>query len=475
MAFLCVALLLLPYFLALPLVGGSLNFDISEFTWALKNTLLQAFGSGILATFFGFLGAICLTSDGHLLRLLFLIPGILPTLFLIISFFSLTSHFPMGLPGIVIAHTFIFFGVIAVGLSEAMKERLGSYAEIGLILGIKKITFLSRIALPLLKKDLLHNFLFVFASSFSSFTIPLFFGGTTSSTLEILIYEKMRESSNWSYPLLLSLIQSFLLYFFLIWKKSSKQEEAQARKTHLPRLDLFRVPFLRFLFMTILGAFFFAYLRSIVLGFSDYSHFFSLLSELSSAIFSTLFIAIATGILCATFFLFLLYLLPHRRLENLLRGFIAPSSAVACFGFLIWGNNEGLALNLKIVTLLTLLFFPALYRMGFQSKFESLLRQTDVALILGASRPLIFRGVLLPQMASRIFLLSGIGATWAAGEFAITKVLAGNDFTLALQIRSLMTSYRIELAGALSFILILLCLFIFSIFYGASRVLYSKS
>jgi ABC-type spermidine/putrescine transport system permease subunit II len=130
MAFFFVALLCLPYLLALPLVGGPWSFDLGEFIWALKNSLLQALGSGIIATLMGFLGALALTSGGDLLRLLFLLPGILPTLFLIISLLALTPQFPMGLTGIIIAHSIVSFGVVAVSLAQTLREQLGRHAEV---------------------------------------------------------------------------------------------------------------------------------------------------------------------------------------------------------------------------------------------------------------------------------------------------------------------------------------------------------
>ena len=69
-----------------------------------------------------------------------------------------------------------------------------------------------------------------------------------------------------------------------------------------------------------------------------------------------------------------------------------------------------------------------------------------------------------------ICFLSGLGALWACGDFALSGMLLGDDMTLALQMKSLFTNYRLEQALVLLIPLVILSVIIFLIFQGLSYV-----
>jgi thiamine transport system permease protein len=153
---------------------------------------------------------------------------------------------------------------------------------------------------------------------------------------------------------------------------------------------------------------------------------------------------------------------PHY-LDTFLNGYIAPSTALTCFGLLVYFPADFYWSYIKIPLAFLLLSLPSLYRLGWGEKLKSLDPQIQIARSLGAGSFQILKKITWPQMKSHSRFMSGLVATWVCGDFAISRILSTRDFTLGLIVESLMTSYRLSLASLLSLLLILasgLCFFI---------------
>lgn len=113
--------------------------------------------------------------------------------------------------------------------------------------------------------------------------------------------------------------------------------------------------------------------------------------------------------------------------------------------------------------------------MGWDGIIKSLASQIEIANSFGASSWLIFQEVVLPQVASRAALLSGIAAVWACGDYAASRILSHRDLTLAMTIETLMSSYRLGLATVLSLALVFCGALCFFFMTGVGRVFSRKS
>jgi thiamine transport system permease protein len=81
---------------------------------------------------------------------------------------------------------------------------------------------------------------------------------------------------------------------------------------------------------------------------------------------------------------------------------------------------------------------------------------------------------LLPQIAARAALIAGIASVWACGDFAVSRILADQDISLAMMTETLMSSYRLGLASVLSLSLIICGAICFFTMIGVGHVLRRK-
>lgn len=453
--------------------------DFGEFFWAFKNTFLQAFFSALCSLLLGTWVAFGLLTFSSQFRKYYrwtlevfcLLPNFLPAIFTLLSVLNLIDPFPMGLIGITIVHTLMNFGLVAVMLAGTIEKRIGSLAELALVEGASKMQFFQKAFLPLLKRDLYLLFLFVFVVCFGSFAVPLIVGGGKGTTLEVLIYEKIRLSNDWGQAVLIALVQSLFIFgvsFLAIGERVHQPE----RKYNLSILRRKSGVFILVL-LTCLGLL--GYAQGVIDGLSQASAFYELQSPLLWNFFGSLLIGISVGVLSMLGLFAIAYCWPKPWFGRFLAGYMAPSTALCCFAFLIFGSNESFWPFLKIPLAFTLLCLGSFYRMGWEGVLRSLEKQMEIAATLGAAPAQIFRRILLPQVAPRASLIAGIAAVWACGDFAVSRILAHQDITLAMMTETLMSSYRLGLASVLSLSLLVCGSICFFLMIGVGRVLSRKS
>lgn len=450
-----------------------------EIAWAAKNTFWQAAGSATLCMVLGLwgaLGLVCFSSEGRNplrsgLEILLLAPNFLPAIFTLIATLNIVDPFPMGLPGIVLVHTLMNWGLVAVLIAGLIEDKVGGLAEISVIEGTSRRRFIFRALLPMLRKDLMLLWLFVFSICFGSFGVPLVVGGGRGTTLEVLIYEKIRLSSDWSQAVFIALLQSLFL-FALAWFAARGRTSTRIRRARLSLIEM-KTGVALILF----GAVFliFGYLQGFPSGWRQMGSLQEMTGDLFRAFEGSMVVGLGCGFLCLLLLMLLGSLVPCVWFEKFLSGYVAPSSALTSFAFLVLTPNESFWPYIKIPFALALLTVPVLWKMGWQGQLEGIQRQREIAETLGASPFLAWKEVVLPQVAPLASTLAGIAAVWACGDFAVSRILSHHDLTLALMTETLMTSgYRLGLATILSpgiFIAGLLCFFILK---GAGRVLSRK-
>lgn len=452
--------------------------DWGEVVWASKNSFIQAFFSSLFSLLFGFwvsLGLLSLRQGaGRPLRsvveVLCLLPNFLPPIFILLSTLNVIDPFPMGIIGIVIIHTFMNFGLVAVLLAAVMASKIGGMAELAYVEGATRWQFFQKALFPVLKKDLLLLGLFIFVVCFGSFSVPLIVGGGKGTTIEVLIYEKIRLSSDWGNAVLLAFFQSTFIFLLSLVASRGKGTEG----TREANLSLIKSPTGILVILLFSVLYLFGYIQGFVAGLSLLSTFYDVQSALVWSFLGTMGLGLSVGILCYAGLMLIAYCWPSGWFEKFLNGYVAPSTSLACFSLLILGPNEGIYPFIKIPLAITLLSLNNLFRMGWDGELQALRTQRTVAYAMGASRTQIFREILFPQLSDRAGLLAGIASVWACGDFAVSRILAHRDLSIAMMTETLMSGYRLNQAIVLSGLIIISGFICFVLCVGGGRVLRRK-
>lgn len=449
--------------------------EAGEIFWAFKNSFIQSFFSALLSILLGFIGALGIVRLAQnklrlLLEWICLIPNFVPPLFILLAVLNVLQPFPMGVWGIVLIHSFINIGLCAVILARAIENKAGGMIELGYIEGASRTRLFWAGVVPMLKSDIGRLFLFVFILSFASFSVPLIVGGGTGTTLEVLIYERIRLSADWGEAVFIAALQSLFIFGLSLLVMKSRIQGANRR---IPALAL--GSWLGIIFIGILNSFlFYGYLKGVFAGFSNLATFSGMSQEILSAFLNSVWVGLLVGLFSLLGLLIFAFCWPLNWFEKFLNGYVAPSTALACFAFLVMGGSTVVVSYLKIPFVLFLLSITSLYRLGWSSHLESLRRQYVVAEAMGATHRETFKAVILPQLIDKVGLLAGIGAVWACGDFAVSRILAHRDFTIGMLTETLMSTYRLNQAATLSTLLILASGVCFLVFWGGCRVLSKK-
>lgn len=465
--------------------------DTGELYWALANSIKQASLSALLAMVFGFWIALGLNrlelhrrSWARLLRACLLLPGVLPPFFVILTFLSWVQPFPFGIAGIVLVHFPMMASFTAVLLQHQMNDKLAELSSVAQVLGSGKFLFW-RHALPLLRRELLTLAGFLFVWAFTSFSIPLVLGGSRGTTLEILIYERVRISGDWGGALTLSLIQSVMIAAMLMALPSTRPHRGRedVRPSALMRSRaglgigvLFSVLFI---------------VPWTLLSWSGWDYLVSsaeVVSQVAAAAWLSLRLGLLAGGLTLIFLTLCAYGFGAPWFCRFLRGYLAPSaSLLGLMGlgimgaavdldpgfFLLRGGRE--FSNLVYVAMLVLMFAPSLYRIGLDARLSDLEEQWISARVLGAGRWSIFNLVVLPQVWPGLCRLAALAALWTAGDFALAKFFFDSGETLPLMIENLMGSYRIDPALSLGHVVFVIGGLVFFAFWRLGHVFDPRS
>ena len=207
-----------------------------ELFWALGNSFIQSFFSAMLTLGLGFivaLGHIRIPAERFIVKTIFevlcLITQFVPVVVSLVGILNLIQPFPMGLIGVITVHTFLNFGLAAILLSQHMQSVWSETSDVARTLGVSRLLYWKKVGLPQIKTELGLIFLYLFSLFFTSFSIPLVVGGGRGTTLEILIYEKMRLSLDWSAAVMLAWVQ--IIFIFALSLLAIKTRKASVKRT----------------------------------------------------------------------------------------------------------------------------------------------------------------------------------------------------------------------------------------------------
>ena len=170
--------------------------DNHEVLAGLRNSLLVATGSTVLATAIGTLLAIGLDrySKGRLLEAASLAPAIFPDIVLAIGLLAFYSGLGMslGLHSVLLSHALFSIAFVAAIVKARLNHVDRSLEEASRDLGAGEVTTFFRITVPSLAPGIVAGALMVFTLSLDEFVIAFFTNGPTQPTLPLVIYSMVR-------------------------------------------------------------------------------------------------------------------------------------------------------------------------------------------------------------------------------------------------------------------------------------------
>jgi putative spermidine/putrescine transport system permease protein len=192
-------------FLSFPLPGLSLRWYEEFFTSApwqlsLRNSLIVASATTVLATILGTLAALGLTRASlpgkTLLMGLILSPMVVPLVIIAVGVYFFYA--PLGLTGsllgLTLAHTALAVPFVVITVAATLQGFDPNHARAGASLGASPAVVFFRIILPLILPGVISGALFAFVTSFDEVVVALFLTGPQERTLPRQMFNGIREN-----------------------------------------------------------------------------------------------------------------------------------------------------------------------------------------------------------------------------------------------------------------------------------------
>ena len=405
---------------------------------------------------------------------LILIPCFIPPLFLVLSLIQVVesfSSFPFGLPALITTQTLTYTGLCTVALVRVILKEAPVLSEWFYLQSSSAWLFFKTLLKTVLLKDIKTLFVLVFASCFTSLSLPLLVAGHSGFSLEFFIYENLKNPELWPQALTMILIQCAFIFLICFWafsKKSFSKVYNLGEKIYLlPSVLFIIIPF----FITGLclgGLFFLLEIQALV---KLWPFRFLILSSS----FNSLVISLGTGGLTLLGLIALCFSFNSVWARKFIVSYIPPGVSFMGFALLILPAYDSLFVFTKWIVGLSLLMFPWIYRFRGERLLESLSSQIDMAWLMGAGEGLIFYKILWPQCRPLFFLCAGIASFWACGDLALGLILSSGHLSLSLVIYDFFSSYRLDQAIWLSWLLLFLSLISFLFWFVLALLLDKKS
>ena len=467
-------LLLLPYFILVSKVDLS-NIDLRNLSTPFFNSITQSVLSCFFTIICGLAGALGLLSvkkdkQKNIIEALSLATSFLPPLFMASSVMLIVRPFPFGLTGIVLLHVITYSGLTALIFKFLFQEKFHKLSEIALIEGANQRQFLWA-CIKNMPAEFFMIFLFLFVQFFTSFSIPLL-AGHQYLTLETLIYDKIKNSAAISDALMISFLESVFIGLILIFYNFKNSiDSSHSNKVHLLGskigIVIILAPVLIFSAGSIWGA-------SVALV--QFSNLNILNEDLFIKSIRSVSLSLAVGLTLFAILSAVSFSYPSKFFDRFLSSYIPLSTVLIALSLVVFNLNLGIfEVDLKFILAIVILSLPVLYRFKLKSKLDSLVNQIEVAELMGGNHFFIFKKIIFPQVRPTLLFLSGLGAFWAIGDFAVSQIIFGSDVTLALYIQGLVGSYRLELANLMTVALLVIGILIFTFFKELNYVFDRKN
>lgn len=451
-----------------------LDLDFLQLSKYLSLSVLQAGLSTFFIMGFGLLISLGLfqRTPNFSLRLLLATPAFVPTVFILTSVFGWSLQFGFvlrsGLTTVVGLHVLMNCGLASILLSDLFRYRMEQQWELAFVEGASRFQLLKE-SISALRAEIAIIAAGFFSFCFTSFSIPLIVGGATGKTLEVFAFEQLALRSDLQGAVFTGFVQMvvFALLFSFVRSESLFTRFQPRFRMVNSDLSFYQIPFLAACAGAILFVLVFLGMAfDIPAGWRQLNSNAAAAEKFFEVIGATAFLALSTGVAAVVLIALSIAFVDYGWIRKSLLRYGAISVALLGIGLFLMQMPT----SLKLLYGFSLLYIPAAYRFYGAQICEGLFLQYEVSRSLGASRWLTFTEVLLPQALPQIFRLSGLVAVWSAGDFALSSVITGKVSTLALFLKSVLSSYRVELASFLCFSLLLVSAAIYLFFEGCSYV-----
>ena len=171
-----------------------------QITEAMKNSLIVALASCLIAAVVGTLGAVALSRrklkrDG-ILEMVSSVPIMLPEIVLGLAFMVTFSMLGIGrgLHTLILAHATFCIPYVMILVSTRLKALPAAYEEAARDLGASPIKVLFTITVPLVMPAILSGVFLAFAMSLDDFIISFFVKGAESTTYPVYVYGRVKTT-----------------------------------------------------------------------------------------------------------------------------------------------------------------------------------------------------------------------------------------------------------------------------------------
>jgi thiamine transport system permease protein len=389
------------------------------------------------------------------LRWILILPNLMSPALTILALLVSIDKFPFGLPGIVLGHVFLNGGLCTVWLGEAWQKIDERWAPVNFVIGGSQFKYFRKVILPQMLPVIINTTAVIFSFCISSFAIPLVFGGgPQNSTLEVLIYERLRIAGDLNAAVLIAIVQSLIQFGVFLFILNNLQMKISSPSRILMKKSLFSLPatFLLIpLLLTIIPLF--NLFQTAAAHLTDLGNILAL-PDFKSALENSVIVALAVGIVM----FFFLSIVASRGVRPFTLKLPPLSGVVIGLAGLALLNDLNVDSRLEFLLFLVyghfcVIFLPLLrltypHISALRDRFEKVVVQ------IGAPRRLAFKRVYFPLEVKFFASASVLAAIWSMGEFSVSRLLSGEQSTLPIFIANLLSSYRLELASSASILLL---------------------
>lgn len=209
-------------------------FTSENWLSALKNSLVVAFATTVIATTLGTLAAIGLARAQSVLRpfviAVILSPMVVPIIVSAIGIYFLFAKLGLNasFPGLIVAHTIVATPFVFVTVSASMSGFDWNLMRAAANLGAGPVYAFRAVMAPILMPGILSGGMFAFITSFDDIVIALFVAGTEQRTLPKQMWSGVRENLD---PTIIAVSTMLVaLSFVLVLITQSLQSRAERLK-----------------------------------------------------------------------------------------------------------------------------------------------------------------------------------------------------------------------------------------------------
>lgn len=373
-----------------------------------------------------------------------------------------------GLQGILIAHVLMNTPLVTRTLLQAFGREPGERRRLASALGFSAADCFRHLDWPVIRREAPALATFVFLLCFTSFAVVLSLGGgPANATLEVAIYEAVRFEADFARAAALAGLQLVLclgLATALATLAPAARDEASAER-HAPRPDILAPRLLRFdrLVLILAAAWIAPPLLSIASGVAALPMLAT--AEFAWAAATSAVIALGAGLLACLFAVLLASAERGRRQRAGLPDLAAftmlglpPFAFVAGLYVLVRSLADPPTLGLLLVPLVNaLMALPYAYRLLAPPLAIGAERHGRLAESLGIAGWTRLRLVEWPALRAPLAAAFAFATALSLGDFGVIALFGGGELTtLPYLLANRLGAYRMDEAGALALVLVLL-------------------